>query len=102
MFAGWRWHTHLCPRAVDAVIAAGDGRAALPALISAFGDRAGRARRAEAALLLAIADGCDVLLAWFGCITICHLVAEDPAAARPIAAAIDAAVARGRCPAPTM
>ena len=47
---------------------------------------------------LAIADDCDVHLASFGPIIGGFLATEVPDAARRYAAAIDAAVARGRCP----
>ena len=102
MFAGWRDLQRLGPRAMDVVIEAGDGRAGLPALVSIAGEPEVRARRTAAAFRLAIADDCDVLLASFGCIFISHQVAADPTAARPILDVIHAAIARGRCPAPSL
>ena len=99
MFASMRAELHLIGEAFELVAQALDGRAAL-AVAGVLGvDRDHSARRLETAMDLAIADDCDVLLASFGAILEAYLATEVPGQARRYATSIDAAIARGRCPA---
>ena len=98
MFSGMRPHLHIVGEAFELAAAAKDGRAAL-AVAGGLGAEPDQApRRLVTAMELAIADDCDVHLAWSGAIINGYLAMDVPDDARRYAAAIDAAIARGRCP----
>ena len=98
MFSSMRQHLGIAAEAFELTAAAGDGRATLAIAGALVGEAEHAPRRLATAMDLAIADDCDVHLAWVGPIIGGFLATEVPDSARRYAAAIDAAVARGRCP----
>ena len=92
----------LAVRALDRAVEAKDGRAAVAGMVGTAQDQGGQATRFMVAVQLGTNDDCDVLLAAFAYIFVGAVIAEDIVAARQMQPALEAAVARGRCPCPAL